>query len=111
MEAQESEYSTSFTHKANIVTLGGGPETRFPYVVSVRVTRISGGDPERSSAYPAEFTIVVRDGIGDLELFGGSRSKKTSYSEAETWEPEKIKVAITGFIRLTPINNVEAQSS
>lgn len=111
LETRENEYTTDFSHKANIVALGEGARARLPYMVSVRVTRLSGGDPARSGAYPVEFVIVVRDGIGDLELFGGSRYKKTDYREAETWEPEKIRVVLTGFIPLTPISSVEAQSS
>lgn len=110
IEARESEYATDFYHKASILALGTPSASKKPYLVTVRIVRLSGGDPKRVASLPTEIPLVVRDGVGDLEVYGGTRQKKTDHSEAETWDPGKVRISITGFIPIRPVEGVTAET-
>jgi hypothetical protein len=103
VESTESEYSTSFTHKATIVALGDSAIAVLPYLVAIRISRTSGGDPDRAGQYPVDVVIPVIHGVGDFEMWGGSREKRTSYQPAATWEPEKLELTIVGFSPMFPL--------
>ena len=108
VESAESEYSTTFTHKATIVALGDSAVAVRPYLVTIRVNRLTGGDPDRAGQYPVDAVFPVVSGVGDFEAWGGSRPKRTSYQPAETWEPEKLELTIVGFAPMfsLPSNSV-----
>ncbi len=109
-EATESSLFTSFTHKGNIIPMGDSSACKQPYLVLVKVTRVSGGDPGRQNVFPFNATIPVIDGIGEFEIPGGMREKRTAYNEPETWEPEKIEVNVVGYIPASALTGVVART-
>jgi hypothetical protein len=98
LESIESEYATSFWHRASIVALGDSAAASGTYLVVLRVNRISGGNPELVSPNPMTVIEPVVAGAGDFSWDGGYRSKRTRYQAAETWEPTKIEITVVGFV-------------
>lgn len=88
--AEEQETYTTFNQKATIVATG--KDAKRTYNVVFRVKHISGGDPGSVPAGNRYTGVLVVDGVGDFTEFSGSRNKKTSYQEAETWQPEQVEL-------------------
>jgi len=105
VERSENEYTTTFFHRATIVALGDSAITAQPYLVAVRSVRVSGGDPDVPSRSPADGLILVVNGVGDFELWGGSRTKRGQYLRGETWEPGKVEVSVVGFAPMFALPN------
>ena len=104
-KSNETEYSTNFTREGTVVVLGNSPSTQDPYGVLFEVKHLSGGDPDLVSREPDphyEF-VFVNKGAGDYLEYAGSRAKKTSFREADTWEQEKVDVKPIGFIHFKKI--------
>jgi len=109
-EANESSLFTTFSHKGNIIPMGDSSACKQPYLVLVKISRISGGDPERQNVFPFNAIIPIVDGIGEFEIPGGMREKRTAYSSGATWEPEKIEINVVGYIPATALAGVVART-
>jgi hypothetical protein len=91
----QSSGFTGFTSKATIVATG--PDAKLIYNVLYRVKHISGGDPAKP-VDPNRYTgVLVVDGVGEYAAYLGARNKKTSYQEAETWQPEQVELVQLGY--------------
>lgn len=95
ISAEESETFTAFTRKGTVVATG--KDAKQLYNVLYRVKHVSGGDPSKVSTSPRFVGVLVFEGVGDYEESAGLRDKKTSYREAETWEPEQVELIPVGF--------------
>lgn len=109
-EASESSLFTSFSHKGNIIPMGDSAACKQPYLVLVKITRVSGGDPERQNVFPFNAIIPIVDGIGEFEIPGGLREKRTAYSSGGTWEAEKIEINVVGYIPAAALAGVVART-
>ena len=88
---------TSFHHKGTIVAHGDSALTKQAYLVLVKVTRISGGDPENPTESESWATVV--DGVGDLTIYDGYRSA------GDKWDTPKLRVQVIGAV---PVRGLES---
>jgi hypothetical protein len=95
IQAEESEGFTSFTRKATVVATGA--DAKLIYNVLYRVKHISGGDPAKPIDANRYSGVLVVDGVGEYADYLGARDKKTSYHEAETWQPEQVELVQLGY--------------
>jgi hypothetical protein len=101
LSTDEMEYASQFRWHGQLVARA---EDTGAYIAIVRVRRLSGGDDEVAKAFatPRLLEVPVAGGVGDFSINGGYRRKKTSFQEAETWDPAKFDVTIVGTTPVDP---------
>jgi hypothetical protein len=89
----------TYAYRGSILALGSSSVADNVYDVALRITRLSGGDPQTiaNEVNPAYLTIVVAKGKGTFSLYGGYRGS------SESWEPPRYEVSVVGYSRLTNI--------
>ena len=81
-------------HEGTVVPVGDRGASRGRFVVSYRVDLVKGGAPAAHRHYPHDVFVLVRDGRGPFHEWAGLRG------DADTWEPESIKIEYVGYARL-----------
>jgi hypothetical protein len=87
-----------FSHTAVIVPVGDSRYNKGIFAVICSVRRIGGGNPEGRKEADDLTVVIVRDGIGKLEVYGGDRGKR------DNWEPERIEVRPISVVVGIPID-------
>ena len=93
----------SFTHDAMLVMTGEPQYTKGVYLLLCSVKRIAGGDPENTRTDDSTTSVVIKDGIGRMSIYGGYRTS------GEKWEPEKIEVRPIAIFNSIAINGEAVQ--
>lgn len=96
-ESNGSSFSI-FQHRGVVVAMGDSVATRQSYLVLLRIAKTAGGPPDDKTPKTFQATVVVHDGTGDIEIYGGTRNKKTSFQDADTWQPASYEVDVVGYI-------------
>jgi len=107
-DVKENSIGTSFFHKATIIAVGDNVIAKAPYIVMVRINRLSGGDPATRIQNPQYGFFPVVGGVGDFYKYGGMRSNASPFRPAETWEPEKLELTLLGYIPMQSISGSPA---
>lgn len=95
----ETEFGTSFGHRAPVLAVGDSADAQKPYLLVARLIHVSGGDPETWGDHKeVPLSIPVINGMGEIEISGGYRTKATSYQKGETWEPAQFRVELVGYV-------------
>lgn len=113
VRSEDATSYMSFTHEATLLAHGDSSASLRPYLVMLSVERKSGGGPDLAARFtePVYVTTPVVGGVGELEFSGGLRDRKTSFQEAETWEPMQIDVRVVGHIPITPAGTAVAAAA
>lgn len=95
--ATSSGIGQSFLYRGSILALGSSGVADNIYDVALRVTRLSGGDPQTiaNETNPSYVTVLVAKGKGSFSLYGGYRGS------SETWEPPRYEVSVIGYSKYT----------
>jgi hypothetical protein len=102
-EKQSYGSSAKFTGTVIATSAKGGPKNAFYLLLSVR--RLEGGDPELTRDPNDPTMVLVTNGIGDLEIYGGLRGL------GDTWPREKIAVKVVGLIPIVPLSDTTETAS
>jgi hypothetical protein len=93
--SSSSGLGQSYAYRGSVLALGGTSVADNIYDVALRVTRLSGGDPQTiaTEVNPFYVTVVVAKGKGTFSLYGGYRGS------TESWEPPRYEVTVVGYSR------------
>lgn len=100
LNTDATDYGSTFSYHGSIIAPS---DAKGMYVAVVSFRLISGGGDEikKEFATTQYTTIPVVAGSGEFTLGAGYRKKKTSYQEADTWEPARFEVAVVGAFPVT----------